>query len=46
MLEMVYDRNLATHTYHEALAEEIFQAIGTYILILQKIFTHIRSTDR
>ncbi len=43
MLEMVDDRNLATHTYHEALADEIFQAIGTYIPILQKTFTIIRS---
>ena len=47
MLEMVDDRNLATHTYHEALADEIFQSIGSYIEVLQKISAYIqtRKTD-
>ncbi len=35
-LEMVDDRNLATHTYHESLAEEIFDRIANYIPLLKK----------
>ena len=30
-LEMIDDRNLVTHTYHESLANEIFASIGTYL---------------
>ncbi len=35
-LEMVDDRNLATHTYHESLAEDIFGRIANYIPLLKK----------
>ncbi len=41
LLEMIDDRNLATHTYHEALAEEIFTSIGTYVQVLQKLYTQL-----
>ncbi len=37
LLMMVDDRNLATHTYHESLADEIFLHIQEYLPILQNI---------
>ena len=40
-LEMVDDRNLATHTYHESLAEAIFVRIGGYLPRLKKILRTI-----
>jgi len=41
MLEMVDDRNLATHTYHESLANEIFQSIPTYISLFQILYSEL-----
>jgi len=41
MLEMVDDRNLATHTYHESLANEIFQSILTYISLFQILYSEL-----
>ena len=41
MLQMVDDRNLATHTYHEALADEIFTAIGNYITIFILLYDEL-----
>ena len=41
MLEMVDDRNLATHTYHESLANEIFQSIQTYISLFQILYSEL-----
>jgi len=38
LLMMIDDRNLATHTYHESLADEIFIHIQTYLPLLQKIY--------
>ena len=38
LLQMIDDRNLASHTYHESLADEIFDHIGGYIPLLKKIF--------
>ncbi len=38
LLEMVDDRNLATHTYHESVAEEIFSRIGEYLEILDLLY--------
>ncbi|WP_456451827.1 HI0074 family nucleotidyltransferase substrate-binding subunit [Hydrogenimonas sp.] len=38
LLEMVDDRNLATHTYHETVAEEIFGRIGGYIDLLKRLY--------
>jgi len=37
LLSMIDDRNLATHTYHEALADEIFSHIEEYLVILQTL---------
>jgi hypothetical protein len=39
--QMIDDRNLATHTYHESLANEIFVSIHTYINIFQALHTEL-----
>ncbi|MCF6206532.1 MAG: nucleotidyltransferase substrate binding protein [Sulfurovum sp.] len=44
LLMMIDDRNLATHTYHEALAEQIFTHIQTYLPLLQKIYKLLKET--
>ncbi len=38
LLMMVDDRNLATHTYHESLADEIFLHIEEYFPVLQNLY--------
>ncbi len=38
LLQMVDDRNLATHTYHEALANDIFSHIKSYEVLLKRIY--------
>jgi nucleotidyltransferase substrate binding protein (TIGR01987 family) len=38
LLTMIDDRNLATHTYHESLADEIYQHIQNYFPILENIY--------
>jgi len=42
MLQMIDDRNLATHTYHETLAEEIYADISSYYVLLVKIHEMMR----
>ena len=42
LLQMVDDRNLTTHTYHESLADEIFAHIQTYIDILNAVYRTIQ----
>ena len=37
LLGMIDDRNLATHTYHESLADEIYRRIGAYLDLLHRI---------
>ena len=41
LLGMTDDRNLATHTYHESVAEEIFAHIGSYLPILRKLYREL-----
>jgi nucleotidyltransferase substrate binding protein (TIGR01987 family) len=41
LLQMIDDRNLATHTYHESLADEIFSHIEIYLELLQKVYNKI-----
>ena len=41
MLQMVDDRNLATHTYHEELADEIFNEIKQYIPIFILVYEEL-----
>ncbi len=38
LLAMIDDRNLATHTYHEALADEIFGHMKAYLEIFREIY--------
>ncbi len=38
LLQMIDDRNLATHTYHESLAEEIFSHMALYLEMLEKMY--------
>lgn len=38
LLQMIDDRNLATHTYHEALADDIFSHIEAYRVLLKRIY--------
>ena len=44
MLEMVDNRNLATHTYHEALADEIFSDIKAYIPVFTLVYKELSKT--
>jgi nucleotidyltransferase substrate binding protein (TIGR01987 family) len=43
LLAMIDDRNLATHTYHESLADDIFSRIAHYIEILRSIYQTIKT---
>ena len=43
-LEMIDDRNLATHTYHESLADDIFSKINDYIMLLEKIYSILQKS--
>ena len=38
LLQMVDDRNLATHTYHESLADEIFSHMEEYLALLVSVY--------
>lgn len=42
-LAMVDDRNLTTHTYNEALANRIFQALGTYQALMSTCIEGVQS---
>ena len=44
MLQMIDDRNLATHTYHESLADEIFKSIQNYINIFHSLYSELTSS--
>ncbi len=43
LMAMIDDRNLSTHTYHEALADEIFAHIEEYLETLKKIFLYMQN---
>ena len=43
LLQMIDDRNLATHTYHEALADDIFLHIVSYKVLLKRIYGIMRN---
>ncbi len=45
MLQMIDDRNLASHTYHENIAEEIFGHIQNYLEILQKVYRAMKDAS-
>lgn len=46
LLVMIDDRNLASHTYHESLADEIFLHIQEYLPVLQNVFVLIEEKIR
>ena len=46
LLQMIDDRNLASHTYHENIAEEIFKNIQSYQEILKKIYEIMKSSEK
>jgi len=41
-LEMTDDRNLTSHTYHEQLANEIFDKLEKYYVLLKKMHANMR----
>ena len=43
LLQMIDDRNLATYTYHEALADDIFSHIEAYRVLMKRIYGLIES---
>ncbi len=45
LLQMIDDRNLASHTYHETLADEIFAHIGSYLPLLEKVYKTVASPE-
>ena len=42
LLQMIDDRNLATHTYHESLADDIFSHIEVYLVLLQDVYQKMK----
>ncbi len=38
---MVDDRNLISHTYHEEVAEEIYQQVESYWKLMDEIFRRV-----
>ena len=42
-LQMADDRNLATHTYHESLAEEIFSHMEQYAALLMSVYQTMKA---
>jgi len=36
-LEMIDDRNLTAHTYHQEVAEKIYKKLGTYSKVMEKL---------
>ena len=42
LLQMIDDRNMTVHTYHEEVAESIFQNLGTYIELMNAVLGAIK----
>ena len=42
-LEMIDDRNLTSHTYHEELAETIYRRLNTHAKIMGKLLEQMRT---
>ncbi len=45
-LAMLRDRNLASHTYKEVLAAQIFENIRRYVPALNRTFAHLQALPR
>ena len=41
ILEMVDDRNLTSHTYHEEVAEDIYRRIKEYWILMHRVFRRL-----
>ena len=41
-LEMIDDRNLTSHTYHEEIAENIFKNLSLYIKYLERVLEKLK----
>ena len=44
-LNMLKDRNMISHTYHEDLAKEIYDRIGSYYHAMQTLYDVIKTTS-
>ena len=44
LLQMVDDRNKTSHTYHEEVAEEIFQHVGEYLPLMEKVLQIVETS--
>ncbi len=44
LLEMVDDRNLTVHTYHEEIAEDLFNKLKRYISLIKSVIEKIDET--
>ncbi len=42
LLEMIDDRNMTSHTYHEKVAEKIFKDLQIYLPIIEKVKDRIK----
>ena len=42
LMQMIDDRNLSSHTYHEEIAEEIFNNLRNYVDIMEEILIQIK----
>ena len=42
LLEMIDDRNMTSHTYHEEVAEKIFKDLHIYLPIIEKIIEKLK----
>ena len=45
LLQMVDDRNKTSHTYHEEVAEEIFNNIGGYLPLMGKVLETLKRSN-
>ena len=43
LLQMIDDRNKTSHTYHEEVAEEIFENLKDYLPLMEKVLGIIKS---
>ena len=42
LLEMIDDRNMTSHTYHEEVAEKIFKDLKIYIPVIEKVLGKLK----
>ncbi len=42
LLEMIDDRNMTSHTYHEEVAEKIFKDLQVYLPIIEKMINNLK----